>query len=910
MQSRDRTPGEHLADRYELESQIGRGGIGEVWKARHLILGSRVAIKFLVGAVKPGGAQRFLAEARIAATIKSRHAVQVFDFGVTDDGHPFLVMELLEGESLADRLARGPLSAEATVILLAQAARALDQAHALGVVHRDFKPENAVISLDRDGQEELKVVDFGIAKLLGETESAWTMPTPLRVDAARSGRTVGVLGTPAYMSPEQVRSSTIGAGCDVWALGVVAFQCLTGTLPFGDGNCDGGLPALFRAIVEGERPSARERVPSLPDGFDGWFARACATEPAGRFPTATSAIVELREVLGMMPEAPRSASVLPPVREESLELAPTLAAATIADPNVVRRTRPTRWLVATGLAMLALVAVMVIRAGVHPVASTPRSAASVASRAPFAPTAEPTTTILDAPQPVSPSPEAVQAYRAGLTAYREGTFAAIHADFHRALELDPTLAAAWLRLAIVDYWNDRLGDARESFQKAQSLRVMLVDVDLELLDGFEPLIGRDPSDADELERRMRALASKHPGNAEVLLYLAKAADERGDFAAAVESLRRVTELDPGWAVARILLGLDLAYLGNMEQAIAEFGRCAGFPSTASACAVSRARILAFAGRCTEAEAEIRDLIAKAPTSPTPYEELANALASLGRPAAAVAELLKQAEARFPDELRATNKLDDDVRQALWLGQFDEATKKAEALARATSSASSEAEHAPAARYLLAIDLETGQAARASVLAKDYLGRREGWIPSVRHADVDLASALEIPILAVLHGSGQLSKDALDERRDAWAHSWEASANSNDRRYVWYQAYAGVAQTPEQARRALDALPKYAPLPPYSAISWRGMEGHARLLAGDATGALPVLESAAAECRVLFDPVLHIHAELDLGLAREHNGDVSGACKAYRSVLDRWGRARPRSVTADTARAHARALRCH
>src|SRR6185437_3908374 len=205
-----------VGDRYALEVFIGRGGMGEVWRARHVVLDTLVAIKLLLGAAEPSehAKRRFLTEARVTATLKTRYAVQVFDFGVTEDGLPYLVMELLEGDTLSKRIAReGRLAPATTSRFLQKAARALEKAHALGIVHRDFKPENVMLVADEeDGGETVKVVDFGIAKLVGDLEC--TLKVALGALARRPGAssrtprsvTSGGVGTPQYMAPEQVRN--------------------------------------------------------------------------------------------------------------------------------------------------------------------------------------------------------------------------------------------------------------------------------------------------------------------------------------------------------------------------------------------------------------------------------------------------------------------------------------------------------------------------------------------------------------------------------------------------------------------------------------------------------------------------------------------------------------------------------
>jgi serine/threonine-protein kinase len=296
-----RQQGQVIGGKYMLERVLGAGGMGEVWSARHTSLQTIVALKFLKGssASEPEIRSRFELEARVTAQLKTRLAVQVFDYGVAEAGEPFLVMELLEGESLAQRLDRmGRFSATDTVHLLAQAARALDKAHALGIVHRDFKPGNIFIILDEDYREQVKVMDFGLAKIVGELETRSASVADLDDNASPQAftRTGALLGTPSYMSPEQVAGAAdIGPATDTWALGVVAFECLTGQLPFSGQR----MSELFMSIRGRRFTLASALVQELPPEFDAWFNLACALEPAQRYATPLVAVLELAKALGV-----------------------------------------------------------------------------------------------------------------------------------------------------------------------------------------------------------------------------------------------------------------------------------------------------------------------------------------------------------------------------------------------------------------------------------------------------------------------------------------------------------------------------------------------------------------------------------------------------------------------------------
>jgi eukaryotic-like serine/threonine-protein kinase len=274
-----------LAGRYRLVSLLGRGGMGEVWRAEHLGLNAPVAVK-LMGpefAASAEALQRFNREAQSAAALRSPHVVQILDHGVDPESKsPFIAMELMEGETLAHRIGRaGSLSLAETARVVTHVARALSRAHEAGVVHRDLKPDN--IFLVRNEDEEIaKVLDFGIAKV--NTQS-------LSGDVAT--RTGAVMGTPYYMSPEQIGGSkSVDHRTDLWALGVIACECATGRRPF-DADTIGGL---VLAICTAQIPAPSSLGP-VASGFDAWAARALERDPARRFQSARELADALRTAL-------------------------------------------------------------------------------------------------------------------------------------------------------------------------------------------------------------------------------------------------------------------------------------------------------------------------------------------------------------------------------------------------------------------------------------------------------------------------------------------------------------------------------------------------------------------------------------------------------------------------------------
>ncbi len=300
-----------IADRYRLIERLGEGSMGSVWRAEHLTLGSEVAIKLLDESIARHSVAlaRFMREARSAASLKSVHVVQIHDFGVVG-GVPYIAMELLRGETLGARVRRsGRLSPAETALIITHVARAVGKAHDAGVVHRDLKPDN--IYIVREEEEEFaKVLDFGVAKA-GEGAYAATLTS--------AGK---LLGTPAYMSAEQAAGEPVDRRTDLWAMAVIAFECLTGTLPFiGD-----DLPDLLHAIHDGPIPIP-SRLGRVPDGFDAWFARGVARRVDDRFRSAREMAAELRRVCAIDDVGSRPARSLAAARrtaeDDEEEIEPT-----------------------------------------------------------------------------------------------------------------------------------------------------------------------------------------------------------------------------------------------------------------------------------------------------------------------------------------------------------------------------------------------------------------------------------------------------------------------------------------------------------------------------------------------------------------------------------------------------------
>jgi serine/threonine protein kinase len=292
---------------YRVVQRLGEGAMGVVCLAQHPIIGRKVAIKLLHPALASDRevVTRFFNEARAIHKIAHENVVEILDFGETDDGQPYFIMEFLAGESLSDVIARGPMDVERAASIADQMCRALGAAHEKGIVHRDLKPQNVQLVTKADGSLQVKLLDFGVAKILATTE-----------EGAQSARTRAgsLMGTPLYMSPEQCRGAgTVDARADVYALGVMLFEMLAGRPPF----TAEGLGELFALQMFQPAPPLADFAPRVPRHVAAAIARALAKDPDARF----QSMEELRAALAgelkppeeIFPAAPDQ-PVDPPIR--------------------------------------------------------------------------------------------------------------------------------------------------------------------------------------------------------------------------------------------------------------------------------------------------------------------------------------------------------------------------------------------------------------------------------------------------------------------------------------------------------------------------------------------------------------------------------------------------------------------
>ena len=278
--------GSVIDGKYAVKGLLGRGGMGAVYRAENTRIGKPVAIKVLLRGHRKGSdaERRFIREARIAGSLGHPGIVEIYDLGTLENGVPFQVMELLEGETLAERIKHeGALPIDETLDVAEQVLGALDVAHARNVIHRDLKPEN--VFLARRGETTIaKLLDFGISKTLNDETLSLT-------------KTGMVVGTPYYLAPEQARGDGVDARCDVWAMGVLLYEALTGRLPYRADNYN----KLLVSILTTRPVPARELRPAIPEAIEQVILTAMSHDPADRYASGKAMLQALRSARGRQP---------------------------------------------------------------------------------------------------------------------------------------------------------------------------------------------------------------------------------------------------------------------------------------------------------------------------------------------------------------------------------------------------------------------------------------------------------------------------------------------------------------------------------------------------------------------------------------------------------------------------------
>ncbi|WP_437728328.1 protein kinase domain-containing protein [Sorangium sp. So ce861] len=867
-------PGDIVAGHYRLERLLGEGGMGVVWAASHARTGARVALKFVKG-VSGAVHLRLLREARIAHELDHPNVVAVHDVAL-EDGAPVMVMELLSGESLADRLSRGPrMCLPEVASIFMQVVSAVGAAHARGVIHRDLKPEN--IFLVDGSSQRVKVLDFGIAKLTAA--SGHDARTPGLTESGTR------LGTPCYMSPEQVFGDPVDHRTDIWSLGLLLYECLSGDLPTRADNAG----QVFKIIVTGGIPPLESAAPGVPPELAS-LVRSMLSVARDARPSDLCEVHAALAALAQQAAAPSSGAPAspapvpsgPPVKApagEAVEgdevdpMAPTQrpnAPPPPAEPRSTgRRTavRAAAWAIGLAVALAGLVAVALAwREGPAPVEERPPPRAS--------------------------NPRALSRYAAALEAVGDANEGEAAERLRQAIALDDALAAAHLRLAI--YAPDR-AEARRHYARAEALRDGLDPRERALLHAMEPLLGGDPGDAALCAARLSALAAQRPGDAEVLALLARHA-LRWNIHASVEAAARATTSEPQRAQGWAALARSLRHLGSFQDAAAAVDQCLAISPQAASCYEVRSEIHSALGSCGEVEHDLQLMLWMTGTRGQVIQrKLASSSYAQGRSADAVMVPLRQGWVSLPDSERRYVALIDEASVRALTGDFAEAEVLLRS-ARLRMSAESRA-HADVARALVDIYLETDREIEAARIAETCLDNY-----------VACASGSADLLRVMLH-AGFISWAAFQERRADHLPPSGVPAGAERGLSALVRAHARWIEGFEEAAEAVPALPVSALMSDLVDHDVHADLGAVYHLAGMPGHAIPALHKAVMTCDMLDWPVTYVRSFWFLGQALEQTGDTPGACQAYASVIERWGGASPPSQTAARARERSRALGC-
>jgi tetratricopeptide (TPR) repeat protein/predicted Ser/Thr protein kinase len=848
--------------RYVVVDCIGAGGMGVVYTARDPDLNRKVALKLLRADRDTRSSQasraRLLREAQAMARLSHPNVMPVYDVGTVAD-EVFLAMELVEGGTLSAWMGAAERPWREILLVLRAAGEGLAAAHAAGLVHRDFKPDNVLIGTDG----RVRVTDFGLARAARDEATALEKGSASSEDLLASvTRTGTLIGTPAYMAPEQLSGGIADARSDLFSFCVTLYEALYGARPFAGASL-AELAAAIAARAIAPAPAAAR----VPGWLRGVVVSGLHAEPDAR-PASLRALLDAIDA-GLLRVQRRRAR---------------LAAATVV--------------ACVAATAVALVAVRARDRGAAQAAAPPASSMSAA---------KPPTAWTDLDLPASDRPDALRAYKAGLEALRDGGPAAN--DFAHAAETDPLLASAHLRYALVDFWNYQL-EARAHLARAAEHEELLGERDRLLLRAAQAWMQTQPADSAAFVRAMADAQVRYPEDAEIAYWAATASFENGDREGATLRLDRVLALDPSFTAAYYFKEEELAFGGEVEGALATVRDCTEHARNPTGCLLEQSAIDSVEGNCERLGRTAEQLVARDPSYHPLYWYLALAAQSQGKPVEVVRDLLTQEVARAPAHVQAGFTMEAAGALDVLAGDFASVQNRARALQPQVAADSDTRWHGDAALWRTRALTESGRPADAGRVAQDFLRRRTAWREEARGDDTAIARDPTPTLLLAERDARLLSPDEFESQRGAWVAAWMEKAQPNCRSFVWLHGYAAIAETGDDAARALSEQPKYGPMPSYAPNTLGdAFIGKTYLLAGRAAEALPFLERATRSCLALLTPFDHTAAHAALGQALASAGRRDAACAAYAVVLARWGNARPRSVTAEKVRALARGLGC-
>jgi serine/threonine protein kinase/tetratricopeptide (TPR) repeat protein len=564
-----------VVSHYRIIERLGEGGMGVVYTAEDTHLGRRVAVKFLSAQTTDSRhfKARFLREARSASALSHPNIAMIYDYGETEEGFPFIVMELVRGRPLSEVLDEGDLTMARAVEIIADVAAALGEAHALGIVHRDIKPSNILIN----GRGQVKVLDFGLAKYINE-ERGGADPEARTLLATRTRSDV-VVGTPLYLSPEQATSAPVDGRSDLFALGALLYECVAGRPAFSGSS----VIEIGAQIIHVDPPPPSAFNPRVPRELDRITMKALAKRPEARYQTAEEMIEDLRAVRSRVAGDTRRVER---IRDDPHRTgAPTgsrrthRSSALLSIAENLRRPR-------VSLAFI-LVAALSFGLAVWGVVYLLR------------------------PGPYQPSAEAQSWYDRGMEALSTGAYHQASKAFERTAALDDKFAMGHARLA--EAWTE-LGYADNA--KDEMLRVSPLVPDLSVLAERDELsvVAINALISNDFTRAIRAyeeIARANPGDSHAFVDLGRAYEKNGEPAKAVANYVQATSLDKQNALAYLRAGVLYGRQQNLPAAEAAFRRAeeiykpAGNVEGQAGVFYERSQVLTAAGRLDEARADLQ-----------------------------------------------------------------------------------------------------------------------------------------------------------------------------------------------------------------------------------------------------------------------------------------------------------------